>query len=332
MTEGYPNKEWSDVKHEDLEHLRQVRNKLLRWRMESREEVLPDVEMKVKGRLKELWKPILQITKGLEIYDCLLKFVEDQQKERMDIKQSTIEGKIVKVITELFNKHQTVQNNTFTIPFLLIWNALTEELDGRIDEKKPNVMDTSEFFSVTKNKIGYRLREILSGRTRTIRKKSSEGPDLIVKAYDFELDKLRKIAKKYGYELVTKLPMLLSSEGVKALDSPLFASQNMDKVLETEEKIVEKTANAQGELSYVSNLVTKTPSSLESQEEDKIQYTQLVCYFCGKGIMDNDWVKNSFTENKPAHKKCFEEKRSQLKNPAEIPDFEDKCHPPEDES
>jgi hypothetical protein len=145
MTEGYPNKEWSDVKTEDLEYLRQLRNKLLRWRMESREDPLPDVEMKVKGRLKELWKPILQITKGLEIYGCLLKFVENQQKERMDIKQNTLEGKIVKVITELFNKHQNAKTDIFTVPFLLIWNALKEELDGRIDEKKPNVMDTSDF-------------------------------------------------------------------------------------------------------------------------------------------------------------------------------------------
>jgi CRISPR/Cas system CMR-associated protein Cmr5 small subunit len=188
---------------------------------------------------------------------------------------------------------------------------------------------------VTKNKVGYRLREILSGKTRTIRQKSSEGPDQIVKAYDFELDKLRKIAKKYGYELVTKLLTLLSSEGVKASDSPLFYLSKHGEVHETEEKTVEKTANAQGELSYISNIVTKTFESQEDQEDNKGQYTQLACFFCGKGIMDNEWTQNNFSENKPAHKKCYKEKCSQLKQPVEMPDmpdFEDKCQPPDEES
>jgi hypothetical protein len=336
MTEGYPAKEWSDVKAEDLEQLRQLRNKLLKWRMQTREQSLPDVELKVKGRLKELWKPILQITSGLQIYDCLLKFVEDQQKERMDIKQSTLEGKLVKVVTDLFNESKdTTLSYTFTFPFQLIWNALREELDGKIDEKKPNVMDTSEFFQVTKNKVGYRLREILSGKTKAVRQKDPNGRDVVVKAYDFELVKLRKIAKKYGYELVTKLPMLLSSEGAQAPECPLLPPQSMEKTVEKEGKTNENTPHTQQELSYSSNLVTKEEPQPKDREEDREaanSYSQLTCYFCKKTIMDNDWEESSFSENKPAHKKCCDEKRSQLKQAVEMPDFDDKCQPPEEAS
>ena len=72
-------------------------------------------------------------------------------------------------------------------------------------------MATSEFFRVTKHKVGYRLREILSSKSKTVRKE-----DVTIKAYEFNQKKLRRIAKKYGYELVTKLPLLPSSESIKA--------------------------------------------------------------------------------------------------------------------
>lgn len=47
------------------------------------------------------------------------------------------------------------------------------------------------------------------------------------------------------------------------------------------------------------------------EESDVSGYNQLACFFCGKGIMDNDWVQNDFSGNKPAHKRCYDEKREQ---------------------
>jgi hypothetical protein len=38
-------------------------------------------------------------------------------------------------------------------------------------------------------------------------------------------------------------------------------------------------------------------------------YRQLSCYFCGKPIIDADWVSDGFTENKPAHKNCYDRKQ-----------------------
>jgi hypothetical protein len=60
-------------------------------------------------------------------------------------------------------------------------------------------MDTSEFGEVTKQKIGYRLREILNGKKQRLR--SADGPYW---AYSFDEAKLGRIAKKYGCSLVLK--------------------------------------------------------------------------------------------------------------------------------
>jgi hypothetical protein len=209
---------------------------------------------------------MLQITSGLPIYGRLFKFVEDQQKERMDIKQNTFEGKLVKVVTEILNE---ARNNVLGISFQTIWNRLKDELDGRIDDKKPNVMDTSEFFQVTKNKVGYRLKEILSGKTRVVREKDANGEWVSAKAYDFELDKIEKVARKYGYELVTKLPSLPSSEGTQVSKDGQQASKGMEKTVKTEANGRRNISSEPQELGKLSNSVTATEDTEVKTENQK---------------------------------------------------------------
>jgi len=264
MVEGTPQKEWADISKEDLARLRELRSMLLKWRMLSRNWDLPEVKLIVKGRLKELWKPILQITSGLTAFDGLFKFVEDQRTERVSTKQNTLEGHIVKTVVDLFNESKEPLDY---IPFQTIWNELRFDLDGKIDDRKPHVMDTSEFFEVSKNKIGYRLREVLSGKSKPVREKDSEGKDVIVKAYVFDQVKLRRIARKYGFEFVTKLPSVPSSEGVKPLER-LGSDREMNVKDHAEGD--PKQAYTPQELGKLSNLVTE-PSKSENlvTEQDK---------------------------------------------------------------
>jgi hypothetical protein len=211
MVEGSPQREWADITKQDLERFRGLRNALLNWRMTSREQQLPSLQLPMKGRLKELWKPILQITHGLTVYDDLFKFVETQKNERLSSRQNTLEGHIVNVVVDLHNQAREEKPN---LPFARIWAELVHDLNGKLDDRKPHVMDTSEFFEVTKNKVGYRLREVLSGTTTVLKDRDDEGNRVSVKAYVFDQEKLRRVAKKYGYEVSTKLPRALSSESV----------------------------------------------------------------------------------------------------------------------
>jgi hypothetical protein len=48
------------------------------------------------------------------------------------------------------------------------------------------------------------------------------------------------------------------------------------------------------------------------EEGDFKEYSQLCCFFCGKAINDNEWLSDSFTDNKPSHKKCYEDTKAQL--------------------
>jgi len=275
MVEGYPEKEWTDVTKEDLKRLYDLRNMLLKWRLLSKEWQLPDPQVSMRGRLKELWKPILQITDGLTVYETLAGFVEEQKNERLSSKQNTLEGHIVKVVTELHNEAR--ENPVAYIPFQTIWFRLADDLDGKIDDKKPHVMDTSEFFNVTKNKVGYRLREIASGKSTTVR----EG-DTTIKAYMFNLEKLRRIAKKYGYELVTKLPMLPSAKGVKEPISPLNNIIFNDKKPEFN---VKKSLGTPEKVGNISNSVT-------------------TCWLCREAL-PSDLKDTTVHEGKTVHLECY---------------------------
>jgi hypothetical protein len=39
----------------------------------------------------------------------------------------------------------------------------------------------------------------------------------------------------------------------------------------------------------------------------------LCCYFCGQPIYEPDWVTDQFTEQKPAHRSCYEKKFAELR-------------------
>lgn len=259
MVEGYPEKEWTDVTKEDLKRLYDLRDMFLKWRLLTKEWQLPDPQLSMRGRLKELWKPILQITHGLTVYDILAGFVEEQKNERLSSKQNTLEGHIVKVVTELHNEARG--KPIPYIPFQTIWFRLATDLDGKIDDKKPHVMDTSEFFQVTKNKVGYRLREILSGKSKMVRDKNLEGNDKLVRAYVFDHEKLRRVTKKYGYEFVAEFLSYQSSEGVKASNSTVQEHENN----------VEERVNAPQQLVKLRNL--DTDSSV--QEIIEYAYSQM---------------------------------------------------------
>jgi len=258
MTEGSPKKDWADIHQEDLNRMRQLRNILLKWRLATRLDwTLADVELQVKGRLKELWKPIIQIASGLTVEHSLRQFLERLEKERMDAKTNTIEGHLVKVVAELYRPSEPTLSND-------IWLTLASDVEGRIDEKKPNQMDTPEFGIITKQKIGYRIREVLNGKGKVIRLQ-----DGLQRAYEFNDEKIKRIFKKYGVQHVTKLQSFPTS---KSVSTP----QTMEK---DHENNVEKPSEKPLEVDKSRNIVTNIKAVVA------LDPTHIgPCMFCGKRV------------------------------------------------
>lgn len=200
--------------------------------------------MPVKGRLKELWKPIVQIVSGLTVEQDLRAQLLQSQKERLSEKINTLEGHIVKVVCELYVTGQP-------LAFSELWDALVNDLGGKLDENKPNKMDTPEFGEVTKQKIGYRLREVLSGKKEKVKKQSD-------RAYCFDGQKLGRLAKKYSCSFrQDKQDNWTSSQPIQAEKPEKNVSENSlfsKNKLDLESKHTENQAQTPAEVVHSSCL------------------------------------------------------------------------------
>jgi len=225
MVEGSPQKDWADLDREDEKRFRNLRSMLLKWRLHTIEQDLPDVDLPVKGRLKELWKPIIQIVYGLTVENCLRSHLEMLWQERLSEKTNTLEGRLVKVVAELYEEDKV-------LPFTDIWGGLVKELEAAQNEKTPNMVDSSEFGLVTKRQIGYRLREVLNGRKRSIRTVAG-----FTKGYEFNPNQLSRIATKYGVGFVSKCPInpIPSLQGAQK-NAPENHQNNIDSMKRDSEK------------------------------------------------------------------------------------------------
>ena len=265
MVEGYPTKDWADFNKEDEARLRDLRNMLLKWRLVTIESELPEVDLPIKGRLKELWKPIIQIVSGLTVETDLRAHLEKLQNERLSEKTNTLEGHLVKVVCELY-----VQG--MLIAFSDIWDALVADLGGKLDDKKPNKMDTPDFGEITKQKIGYRLREVLSGKKVKVR--GQEGP---ARNYEFDPEKLKRIAKKYGCSLVPKFPTGTSSHQSCTLSSSEKPREIHEKTADLTSKDSCEPADTHPKVVQLGNSGTIPLEELASKTKSVYRLT-MACY------------------------------------------------------
>jgi hypothetical protein len=277
MVEGYPRKDWADLNEEDEKRLRNLRDRLLKWRLASMEWKIPEIDLPVKGRLKELWKPIIQIISGLTVESDLRAHLESLQKERLSEKVNTLEGHIVKVVCDLYVSGQS-------LAFGDVWDALVDDLEGKLDDKKPNKMDTPEFGEVTKQKVGYRLREVLGGKKTNTR--GQKGPGRV---YDFDVEKLKRIAKKYGCVLANKLTTYTSCNSAepskpenKVGEKSLFPEKEPDSQSRKTEK---ETQTPQEVVSLVNSFACVSFEELEAKAKSVVRLTMdfgvETCVTCG---------------------------------------------------
>lgn len=86
-----------------------------------------------------------------------------------------------------------------------------------------------------------------------------------------------------------------------------------------------KSIQLENNISKVKDFQNAVPAApaVPPPEEKDVVYEQLCCYFCGEPIMDTNCLCDGFTENKLAHRKCYKQKKSELKSGEEGREFTD---------
>lgn len=180
MFEGYPKKD--EILEEDLKRFDDLRVLLLVWRMRTFFDVLPTPNLSLRGRMRELWKPLFQTAYGLPAEKILHDLATEELRKREEELSTQFEAYLTRAVVKAY-----VLYGHKEVPFKVIWDTLKTELEGTdVDDK---AIDSKLFGEVSKRLVGFRLKSVLHGE-RHLRRKSG-------RTYSFEKEMLSRAIRKF---------------------------------------------------------------------------------------------------------------------------------------
>ena len=95
-----------DPRHKALlAELNDLRNRLLTYRLVHHRDPIPDIDVDLRAREKQLWKPLLRVFQnGPVAYNTLKKVVVEYIKEYREQRSHTHTAFLVRMISDLVNK------------------------------------------------------------------------------------------------------------------------------------------------------------------------------------------------------------------------------------
>ena len=198
MIEGQPEKDYYD--EEDFRRFTKLRNKLLLWRINKLTDPrFAQLELPwLRGRMRELYLPLLAVLKETRYYSIFERFVRRMIEDRVEAKRNSFEGFLTRIVAMVLKEKIKEGKSDLKIEFLDIWKEIKKELNAEESLSKPNRLETDVFGTLTKQKVGRRLREVLGSKV----KRERDGDK--VKVYHiFKAMKLLKAIRKYHVTDVT---------------------------------------------------------------------------------------------------------------------------------
>jgi hypothetical protein len=210
-----------------LSEITEFRKTMLIYRLLHFRDIIPDIQVKVSGRDKELVKPSLQLfskfstEKGKRIYEeeiqntfTTLLAIKNEKKT------STLEFALIPLIIDLME-----ESKTKIVKFSDFWDKLPYYIKGKMNENKPNEYNTEDYSTIYRNTISNTLEKL---GVKTKRQNS------FVKLI-FDKKKIKKTASQYGFVIQEKIP---GSNGEGSERSEGLVDSKAEKFLTDGDKIV----------------------------------------------------------------------------------------------
>jgi hypothetical protein len=183
-----------------------VRKVLLAYRLLHFNDTLPNPELSILGRERQLCKPLIRLFKDTSAINEILPVLSRIISQKRNRKQETLEARLHAIIVDLVRKHGNTLDNG------VIWSAIRERLDGFEPSHKPMCWHISELGTTISKK---KVTSILVDRFNAVRGKVEE------RNLTFDTTILQKMGKAYG-----------ASEEIKILQSAPDTSSG-DKTVAT---------------------------------------------------------------------------------------------------
>jgi hypothetical protein len=165
------------------EELSEVRNTLLLSRLLDFHKVIPDIKLNIRGREKQLFKPVVRIFQKTETLAELLPVISNYVMQKREANYSSFHSFLYKAIMDLIIERQTTKLQSG-----FIWEYIKSNLQGADIRGKPLSYDSSEFGELSQKEVTQTLEHIFGARA-----KKSHG----VTALRFDMSKLKRLGNIY---------------------------------------------------------------------------------------------------------------------------------------
>jgi hypothetical protein len=150
-----------DKMHKKLSReLNDLRKLLLVFRILNHDKPIPDIDISLKNREKQLCKPLVRLFQNSrvihDVLNCLTKFISEKRNKKLD----SLDSILYSIVSDLAKN-----SNGYKVSNEEIWTSLCT-LPGNDIPNKPHCYQTDEFGLVSKNRIS-RICEDKFGAKRT---------------------------------------------------------------------------------------------------------------------------------------------------------------------
>jgi hypothetical protein len=257
------------------------RKLMLIYRLIHFTDSIPDIDIGVDGRDKELCKPVIQLFYNSksqeEIEQALQKFL-DAKSQR---KENTIEAALYPIIANLISRYGN------EIPASSMWELIIGNVEGYFDERKPNEYQTSEHGTIYRNSI----TNIICDKFGTKR-----GNVLI-----FNPEKVVRAGKLYDRKVNIQTKLIQSDpespedpeSSLKELDGSKddTNTENIvitDKIDKNPQEFTQAIGNTLQSETQSSSLKPSEPSAITSQENTTYRLGLTDTFACKKCTLKGD--------------------------------------------
>ena len=270
-TSGSPRYDISEVVNpagaeefvELLKELEETRNLLFCYRLIHYNDKIPDINLNIRNREKQLFKPVLRIFQNTETFSDLLPVISVLVSQKRKIKADTLHAFLYTLIFKLINAQNTRQLTNY-----VIWSTLKDTLDAKEIPSKPQSCDTVEFGILSQREITHILLDVFDAEPC----KNREGRGLI-----FDIHKLERLGQTYNLDV--KIEVV--KEGVTHVTH--VTHLGLDRHMSLESESIKNTKNhAQTHEKDASNSSNKSDihSSEVSQVSQVSQDAESGIYSC----------------------------------------------------
>jgi hypothetical protein len=149
-----------DPRHKALlAELNDLRNRLLIYRLIHYHDPIPDIDVQLQAREKQLWKPLLRVFQNSpKAYDILNKVANEFIKEYREQKSHTHTAFLVRIVSDLVQK-----NGSLVLAISDIWNKYKEMLPGGEEIGKTSYT-SNEYGEMSQKRLSELLRDQFKAR------------------------------------------------------------------------------------------------------------------------------------------------------------------------